>query len=266
MQGLIFFVWEKFLSDRFGNEFITHYHNTIKQAVSDAPLVSYACDLEPLQVAIQGAARLSKTETKHILYEYGRYFMVSPLVHQIYGYLFSQAQNTYEMISLISKLSKPKSQLNENMASMLFSCKPIVGNGTKGIRIIYNGNSFLCPLLYGTIAGAGEHVKEHLNITERLCRHKGHPYCQFDVIYENTHKITKVLVMQEQRDLQQHIENRILQALPDTPKEAISLLDLQKHLNLRPFNLVNTIEHLQLNGQIGMHPAQEMMYRRYWRI
>jgi hypothetical protein len=266
MQGLIFFIWEKFLSDRFGDEFITHYHNTIKQIVSDAPLVSYACDLEPLQTAIQGAATLSKTETNHILYEYGRYFMVSPLVHQIYGYLFSQAQNTYEMISLINKLSKPKSHLNKNIPSAPFKCKPIIGSDTKGIRVIYNGNSFFCPLFYGAIAGAGEYAKEHLNVTERLCRHKGHPYCQFDVIYENTHKLTKILVLREQRDQQQQLEKRILQTLPDTPEEAISLLELQKYLNLRPFNLVNTIEHLQLNGQIGMHPAQEMMSRRYWRI
>jgi hypothetical protein len=115
--------------------------------------------------------------------------------------------------------------------------------------------------------GAGEYYKERVLVKERSCMLKGDKSCQFEVIFEASSQPhpKETDAQQKQRRQQQEIENRVFMALPYTPNEARSLLELQKALELRPLMLLEALNHLQFVGLISMLPAREMTARRYWR-
>jgi len=266
MQGLILVTWEKFLTDHFGDAFVTLYRKAIKQAPSDAPLVSRTYADEVIQTAIITAVKLANTDTQHMLYEFGRYFMISPLVNHLCGYIFSRIHNARDMVLVMRKAHTQIDQSNNSVAPPLFTCIPLDGK-PNGITVIYENPYRLCALLHGAIVGSGEYYKERVLVKECSCMLKGDPSCQFEVIFEaSDHTRPKETAAQQQRRLQQQeTENRVLMALPSTQREAPSLLHLQKALGLRPLVLLEALNHLQFVGLISMQPARELVERRYWR-
>jgi hypothetical protein len=97
---------------------------------------------------------------------------------------------------------------------------------------------------------------------------KGDKFCQFDVLFEDSNhtRLKETDAQQKQRLQQQETEKRVLMALPYTQKEARSLLELQKALEMRPLTLLEALNHLQFVGLISMQPARELVSRRYWRV
>jgi hypothetical protein len=266
MQGLILVTWEKFLTDRFGDAFVALYRKAIKQAPSDTPLVSRTYTDEVLQTAIIVAVKLAKIDIQHILYEYGRYFMISPLVNHLYGYVFSRIHNTRDLILVMRKAHMHIGQHNKETSRPLFTCTPL-GDKTNGLTVIYESPYQLCALLHGAIVGTGEYYKERVLVTECSCMLKGDKFCRFDVIFEasNHTRPKETAIQQKQRRERQDNEFRVLMALPYTSAEAPSLLELQKALQLRPLALLEALNHLQFAGLISMLPASELVNRRYWR-
>jgi predicted hydrocarbon binding protein len=266
MQGLVFVTWEKFLMEHFGETFVTLYRKAIKQAPSDAPLLSRTYTDEALQTAVEAAAKLAKTGKRHMLYEYGRYFMTCPLVNHLCGYIFSRVHNARDMILVMRKAHAQMQQGNRGMVPPLFSCIPLTGN-PNGITVIYNDPHRLCPLLHGAIVGVGEYYKERAQVKERSCMLNGDKFCQFDVVFEASNAVNskETRAQQEQKLRQQQTESLVLTALPYAQKDAPSLLELQKVLELRPLTLLEALNHLHFVGLISMQPARELMSRRYWR-
>jgi len=265
MQGLILVTWESFLSHQFGEAFVTLYRKSLKQAPSEAPLVSRTYADEVLPKAVEAAAGLAKIDTQRMLYEYGRYFMTSPLVNHLCGYIFSRIHNAHDMILVMRKAYTQIGHYN-GVAPPLFACVPL-DSKPNGLTVIYESPRRLCAFLHGAIVGIGEYNKERVLVKERYCMLKGDGSCRFDVIFEasNQTRPKETEAQQKQRLQRQEIENRVLMALPYTPNKASSLLELQQMLGLRPLTLLEALNHLQFVGLISMLPARELTARRYWR-
>jgi predicted hydrocarbon binding protein len=263
MQGLVFVIWEKFLAAQFGETFVTLYRKSIKQAPSDAPLISKTYSDENLKRAVEAAAKLAGKDVHAMLYEYGRYFMTSPLVNHLFGYIFSRVHNAHDMILV---MRKTRTQNPQSAIPPLFTCMQI-DNQPNTLRIIYDSPRQLCAFLHGAIVGTGKYYKEHIHVEECFCMLKGDAFCQFDVTFEanNPQRLKENTVQHAQRRKQQQVENRVLVALPYAQQDAPSLLELQKALELRPLTLLEALNHLHYVGLISMRPARELMSRRYWR-
>ena len=266
MQGLVLVTWEKFLTDQFGEAFVTLYRKSIKQAPFGAPLVSQTYADEVLQMAVEAAVKLANIDTRRILYAYGRYFMTSPLVNHHYGYIFSRVHNARDILLVMSKAHTQMGLGGMGITLPLFTCTPLDGK-PDGMTLIYEGPYQLCALLHGAIIGAGEYYKERVLVKERFCVLKGDKSCLFDVMFAaNSHtRLNETDVQQQQRLQQQETEYRVLLALPYTQIEARSLLELQQSLALRPLTLLEALNHLQFVGLISVQPARELVARRYWR-
>lgn len=266
MQGLMFVLWEHFLTDFFGELFTTRYRQSINQEPSTAPKLSRSYTDDTLFQAVKAAARLAHVDEQFMYYEYGRYFIKNPLVHRLYHSAVSHAKNSRDMLRVLSSALTPIPQTNEEIALPSFTCISTKGQANS-LTISTINKQQLCGLLQGAIIGIGEIYKKRVRVKEHSCTRKGDAICQFEAIFESSQpQLPPPASQQRQQQIQlQQIEERILLTLPYTQQSAISHLELQKTLTIRPVTLLQALNHLQSSGLIATQPAYEIMFRRYWR-
>src|SRR5438874_10717090 len=103
MQGLIFVTWEKYLSERFGSQFLNAYRDTIGETAASAPLASRVYDDATLLAGVGAACQLTNLPAEILLREYGRYFMLNGLTSHLCAYLLRQMHSGQDLLLTMQK-------------------------------------------------------------------------------------------------------------------------------------------------------------------
>ena len=103
MQGLIFVTWEKYLSERFGSQFLNAYRDSIGETASSAPLISRVYYDATLLAGVGAASKLSHFPVDTLLREYGHYFLINGLTSHLCAYLLTQVHNGRDLLLTMRK-------------------------------------------------------------------------------------------------------------------------------------------------------------------
>ncbi|HLZ62445.1 MAG TPA: heme NO-binding domain-containing protein [Ktedonosporobacter sp.] len=277
MQGLIFVTWEKFLTERFGDDFFQAYRKTIGETVATAPLASRVYDDATLLAGVGAACKLSGKKADTLLREYGSYFMLNSLTRHLCAYLLTLVHSGKELLLVMSQAHHQLSRTPDGLTPPLFGYEALPGD-PEGFVLIYDSPRKLCSLLLGTIEGAAALFDEKVRVVEQTCMHKGASACRFKVHFYPSSRSAlphREAPEQQARHLaQRHLAEQVFAVLPN--QEGATLSDLQGLLRsrqvnsqqLRPSVLLKAVQHLQYVGlaaSTANHPGDGLIQRRYWR-
>ena len=290
MKGIIFVVWEKYLQERFGADFIKTYRNKIGERTDQLPMTGRTYPDELLGKGLQAASQLTRLADDQLMLEYGRYFMINGLVEYLCGYLLAQSWNAPDLLLQMRGAHAQMRRTAEGVEPPLFSYE-VLSDDKKHMILTYDSSRMLCSLLYGCIYGAAERFGEKVQIREISCMKKGAPVCRVDVRFEGEswakNASSNVLESETERLYKQGLSNLILQLLPYDRKASMSLKDLhaavqqnqgpyfpQIYTKQQTINAVHisqiytTVAKLQQVGLIASTTNQSgdtFENRRYWR-
>ena len=277
MHGLIFVTWEKYLSDRFGSNFLHTYRNTIGETPANSPLASRVYDDATLLAGVSVASRLSHFPADTLLREYGRYFLINGLTSHLCAYLLTQVNSGRDLLLTMREAHAQMRRVPDGLTPPVFGFEAL-SSYPNGLTLIYNSNRQLCPVLFGAIEGAAERYKEKVQIIERTCMKQGAAECRFEVYFFAQSSKPLLVETPEQlarRNSRQQLADFVLSVLPD--EDGVTLLALQTGLRqwqidpnqLRPSVLLEALQHLQhagLAASTANRPGDDFAHRRYWRV
>ncbi len=180
MQGIIFVTWEKYLTDRFGSNFLNLYRETIGETTATVPLTSRVYLDEFLLAGVGAASQLSHFPADTLLREYGRYFLINGLTSHLCAYLLAQAHSGRELLLMMRQAHAQMRKNPDGLTPPVFRYE-ILTDSPQGITLIYDSHRQLCSVLYGAIEGAAERFGERAHIVERTCMKNGASECRFEV-------------------------------------------------------------------------------------
>ena len=231
MKGIIFVVWEKYLNDRFGSDFIDTYREQLGETKDQLPISGRTYPDALLVKGLHIASQLSFLTEDRLMVEYGRYFMLNGLVEYLCGYLLAQAWNGYDLLLQMRGAHAQMRRTPDGLEPPLFDYQ-ILSDDHRHMVLTYDSNRKLCSLLEGCVIGAAERFGEKVRIRERSCMKKGASVCQFEIHFEGdswAKKATPAMIEQEkQRLAKQGLSNLILQMLPYDSKKSMTMQELHQ--------------------------------------
>ena len=277
MQGLIFVTWEKYLSERFGSQFLNAYRDSIGETASSAPLASRVYDDATLLAGVGAASKLSHFPVDTLLREYGHYFLINGLTSHLCAYLLTQVHNGRDLLLTMRKAHAQMRRIPDGLTPPVFGFEA-VSTYPNGLTLIYDSHRQLCSVLVGAIEGAAERYKEKVQIIERTCMRQGAAECRFELYFvAQSSKSSRIETAQQiaRRNARQELADLVFSVLPD--EDGVTLLDLQMGLQhrpvspnqLRPSVLLEALQHLQHAGLVAStanQPEDDLYRRRYWRV
>jgi hypothetical protein len=290
MKGIIFVVWEKYLTDRFGKKFVDTYRKTIGESQQDLPLTGRTYPDELLYQGLSAASRLTFVSEDRLMVEYGRYFMINGLTEYLCGYLLAQAWCAYDLVLLMREAHAQMRRTPDGLMPPLFSYEVLSDDHSRMI-MTYDSPRKLCSLLEGCIYGAAERFGEKVYIREHTCMKKGAHVCRFEVHFDGEswakHATPAMIDQERQRLSKQGLSNLILQTLAASDSDAMTLDDVyhavKQHQGpyypeIYQHQQIPTVSHisqiytsLAKLQQVGLvastaHQADDTFSsRRYWR-
>ena len=277
MHGLIFVTWEKYLSERFGNELLNKYRDVIGETAATSPLTSRVYDDATLLAGVGAASELTRLSADALLWEYGRYFMINGLTSHLCAYLLTPVRSGRELLLAMRDAHAQMRRTPDEITPPLFSYEPLSAD-PREILLIYDSPRKLCSVLWGAIEGAAERYGEKVQVVERPCMKRGAPMCRFELRFSASTSGPLIhLETPEQiarRNDQQQLDNLVLAVLPDA--DGVTLVALQGILQhyqvssdqFRPSILLGALRHLQHAGLVAStasQPGDDLTRRRYWR-
>src|SRR5579859_1024117 len=101
MKGIIFVIWEKYLGERFGSDFLKGYRETLGETADNLPITGKTYPDALLLEGLKLASQQTRFSEDRLMVEYGRYFMINGLVEYLCGYLLAQAWCGYDLLLLM---------------------------------------------------------------------------------------------------------------------------------------------------------------------
>lgn len=281
MHGLIFVTWEKYLTERFGNTFLSDYRKEIEETAAKAPLVSRLYSDAMLLAGIGAVNKLTRVPVDTLLQEYGHYFIINGLTSHLCSYVLSQVQSASELLRSMGEVHARLRQTHEGVTPPLFQYE--VSAHANEVRLIYDSDRKLCSVLRGAIEGAAEYYGEQVRINELTCMKRGGQVCRIVAQFSGprTDVLTLKLIPEQlvRREMQQKLRRHVLASLPGYETvDGTTLSELQKLLlrrgdvdanQLRPAVLLEAIQQLQFAGLVkssANQPGDSLAHRRYWRF
>jgi hypothetical protein len=290
MKGIIFVVWEKYLNDRFGSDFIATYRKHIGESVDQLPVSGRTYPDALLVKGLQTASGLSYLPEDRLMFEYGRYFMLNGLVEYLCGHLLARAWNAADLLLLMRDAHAQMRRTHDGVEPPLFAYK-VLSEDHNHMILTYDSGRKLCSLLDGCIHGSADRFGEKAFTREHACMKRGDPVCRFEVRFEGeswAKRATPEMIEQEKQRLsKQGLSNLILQALSFDSRASMSLDDVHRAVmqNQGPYfpeiyqhqQKLTSIHVSQVHTtlaklvQIGLvastvnQPGDTLANRRYWR-
>ncbi len=274
MHGLVFVTWENYLSERFGFPLLSRYRAALGETPINTPLASQVYTDEALITGIEQAGRLTGLSIDHLLHEYGRYFITNGLTSHRCAYILSQVHTGPDLVLSMREAHAQMHRAIDRVTPPIFSYEVLPGSDNRSIRLTYESPRQLCPLLMGSIEGAAQRYNEKVTIVERTCMRRGADACRFDLRFSSPDGVnTQTPQQKASQRRQQQRANLILRILP--PTDGVTWIELQHQLQnmevahafLRPYALIETLQHLQHAGLVTStaHTGDILDRRRYWR-
>src|SRR5690242_16580056 len=183
MKGIIFVVWEKYLGERFGKNFLSHYRNSIEETEYDLPQTGRTYPDELLVKGLSSASRLTGMTEDRLMVEYGRYFMLNGLVEYLCGYLLAQSWCGYDLLLQMRDAHAQMRRTPDGLTPPLFEYE-VLSDDHNHMILTYNSSRQLCSLLEGCIYGAAERFGECAHVRQLSCLKKGDAVCRVEVRFE----------------------------------------------------------------------------------
>lgn len=290
MKGIIFVVWEKYLGERFGAKFVKDYRGTLGETESDLPITGRTYPDAMLLQGLKTASSMTSLSEDRLMVEYGRYFMLNGLVEYLCGYLLAQAWCGYDLLLLMRDAHAQMRRTPDGLTPPLFEYE-VLSEDHQHMILTYDSSRHLCSLLEGCIYGAAERFGERARVRETACLKRGDQECRFEVRFQGeswAKRATPEMIEREKQRLsKQGLSNLVLQALPFTLHEGLSLRDIKQVVdqNQGPYFPEIYREQRQLNPvhisqiysviaklqQVGLvastvnRPGDTFENRHYWR-
>ena len=229
MKGIIFVVWEKYLTDRFGSDFIATYRNSIGEPPDQLPMSGRTYPDALLVKGLRTAGKLSFFTEDRLMFEYGRYFMLNGLVEYLCGYLLAQAWNACDLLLLMRDAHAQMRRTPDGVEPPLFAYE-VLSEDHNHLILTYDSERKLCSLLEGCIHGSADRFGEKAYTRELSCMKRGGSVCRFEVRFEGeswAKRATPQMIAQEKQRLsKQGLSNLVLQALASDSKASMTLDDI----------------------------------------
>ena len=289
MKGIIFVVWEKYLNERFGKEFLGTYRHAIGEASDQLPVTGRTYPDERLVAGVNAASKLTLMSQQRLLFEYGRYFMINGLVEYLCGYLLAQAWSGYDLLLYMRDAHAQMRRTPDGLTPPLFEYD-VLSDDHQHMLLTYDSNRQLCGLLEGCIHGAAERFGEKVVTKQVSCTLRGDPVCRFDVQFHGeswAKRATRQQIQQESERLsKQGITNLVLQLLSFSSKSSMTLDEIklaieqqqgsyfpeiyQKQQVITKVHISQLYTALSKLEQVGLvastaHQNDTFNTRRYWR-
>jgi hypothetical protein len=290
MKGIIFVVWEKYLNDRFGANFVDAYRKSIGETTDQLPITGRTYPDALLVKGLHSASQISFLTEDRLMFEYGHYFMMNGLVEYLCGYLLAQAWSAYDLLLLMRNAHAQMRRTPDGVEPPLFNYT-VLSEDHNHMLLTYDSKRKLCALLNGCIYGSADRFGEKVQTHELSCMKRGDPVCRFEVRFEGepwTKRATPEMIEQEKQRLsKQGLSNLILQALPYDFKGSMALDDLHRSImqnqgsyfpeiyrkqhTISPMHISQVYTALAKLLQVGLvastanHPDDTFATRRYWR-
>ena len=226
MKGIILVVWEKYLTDRFGTDFIETYRKNIDETPDQLPVSGRVYPDAVLVKGLDVASQLSFYSEDRLMFEYGRYFMVNGLVEYLCGYLLAQAWNAADLLLLMRDAHAQMRRTPDGIEPPLFAYR-ILAEDRSHLMLSYDSGRKLCSLLDGCIHGAADRFGEKAYTREHSCLKRGDGVCRFEVRFEGESWAKRAspqqIEQEKQRLSKQDMSNLVLQALAYESRSAMTL-------------------------------------------
>jgi hypothetical protein len=290
MKGIIFVVWEKYLAERFGTDFINIYRKEIEESPDQLPVSGRTYPDALFVRGLRAASSLSFFTEDRLMFEYGRYFMRNGLVEYLCGYLLAQAWNAADLLLLMRDAHAQMRRTPDGVEPPLFAYK-VLSEDHSHMILTYDSARKLCSLLDGCIHGSADRFGEKAYTQELFCMKKGDPFCRFEVRFEGeswAKRATPQMIEQEKERLsKQELSTLLLQALSFDSRASMSLEEIYHVVTQnqgpyfpeiythqkRPTSIHISQVHTVLSKlvQVGLvastvnQPGDTFTNRRYWR-
>jgi len=290
MKGIIFVVWEKYLTDRFGSNFIDLYRKEIGEPKDQLPVSARVYPDALLVKGLHTASQLSFVSEDRLMFEYGRYFMLNGLVEYLCGYLLARAWNAADLLLLMRDAHAQMRRTPDGVEPPLFAYRLLAEDHSHMI-LTYESGRKLCSLLEGCIYGSADRFGEKAYTHEHTCMKRGAPVCQFEVRFEGeswAKSATPQMIEQERQRLsKQGLSNLVLQALSHDSQASMTLDDIhqavmqnqgayfpeiyrqqQRTTSVHISQVHTTLAKLAQVGLVAStvnQPGDTIANRRYWR-
>ena len=291
MKGVIFVVWEKYLNERFGSKFIKDYRRTIGEPESDLPVTGRTYPDALLVQGLKTASNMTFITEDRLMFEYGRYFMLNGLVEYLCGYLLAQAWCGYDLLLLMRDAHAQMRRTPDGLTPPLFEYE-VLSYDHNHMILTYDSSRHLCSLLEGCIHGAAERFGERALTREHACLKRGDSVCRFEVKFEGEswakRATPEMIESEKQRLSKQGLSNLVLQALPTTPNDSLSLRAIkqlvdqnqgpyfpdiykeQRHLKAihisQIYSVIAKLLQVGLVASTINRPGDTFENRSYWRV
>lgn len=279
MHGLIFMTWEKYLAERFGTPFLQAYRTHIGETTATLPLANRLYDDATLLAGVGAACQLSRFPLETLLREYGRYFILNGLTGHLCSYILSNVFSGRDLLLTMRDAHARLRRTLEGLQPPLFEYTSIAPHE---VTLIYDSPRQLCPVLLGAIEGAAQRYGETVQIEELSCMKKGATVCLLKASFRapgNDPLRYTTPVDPARREERLQLLKQVWMVLPEAGAiDGLTLHDLQVRLKqyrqvsaerLRPAILLEALQQLQFAGYVtstSMLTADDLIYRRYWRI
>jgi hypothetical protein len=290
MKGIIIVVWEKYLTDRFGTDFINTYRKNIDEPADQLPVAGKTYPDAFLVKGLSTASALSFFPEDRLMFEYGRYFMLNGLVEYLCGYLLAQAWGAADLLLLMRGAHAQMRRTPDGVEPPLFEYD-VLAEDKSHLLLTYDSTRKLCSLLEGCIHGAADRFGEQAYTREHSCMKRGDSVCRFEVRFEGEswakHANPQVLDQEKQRLYKHDLSNLVLEALSFDSRASMTLDDIHRtvaqtqgtyfpdiYKNHQPPTVVHVSQvHTALAKlvQVGLvastvnQPGDTFTNRRYWR-
>lgn len=290
MKGIIFVVWEKYLKDRFGTEFLERYRKEMGESAENLPKTGQTYPDKLLVDGLKLASRASFLSEDRLMVEYGRYFMLNGLVEYLCGYLLAQSWNGYDLLLQMRDAHAQMRRTPDGLTPPLFEYDVLSDDHTHMI-LTYDSSRQLCSLLEGCIYGAAERFGEQARVRTLSCQKRGDAVCRLEVKFEGeswAKRATPQMIEQEKKRLSnQGLSHLMLTTLPHDAKSAMTLTDIKRAADqhqgpyfpeiyqkrpelpsLRVSHIYTALARLQQVGLVSStvnQPGDTFETRRYWR-
>ena len=177
MKGIIFNLFEKFITDKFGEE---SYEDIIAASDTDS--------LNPFEIVGPGSypdeifiillaktAEMTQMDRADILRAMGRHSL--PILAERYPHFFDDYKHPREFLKTVSMIHQVEvRKLYQNAEVPKFF---IDDHGDAGLTLTYKSRRRLCHLAQGLISGLGDHYRIPIEITQTECIQTGGKVCKF---------------------------------------------------------------------------------------
>lgn len=290
MKGIIFVVWEKYLRDRFGTDYLDRYRKDLGETPENLPVTGKTYPDELLVQGLKLASKQTLYSEDRLMVEYGRYFMINGLVEYLCGYLLAQAWCGYDLLLLMRDAHAQMRRTPDGLTPPLFTYE-VLSDDHNHMILTYDSTRKLCSLLEGCIYGAAERFGERAHVREFSCQKKGDAVCRFEVKFEGeswAKRASPEMIEREKNRLsKQGLTNLMLGALPGDARSGMTLSDIkhavdqnqgpyfpeiyQRQRKLSPVHVSQIYTALTRLQQVGLvsstlnQPGDTFENRRYWR-